>query len=210
MSDTLNQWHYFVSPIYTINKPEFLGITRKLSNAVLSNATPVLQDDIYPVIQEGIPENPALIPFQEYVLNTAWNLLQDQGYDLSNIETYFTQFWAQEHKKYSSHEYHIHNDSKLVAFYILESADQPRLIIHDPRPGKVMCSLQETDVNNLTMASDSVNFKLEPGMLLFANSWLPHSITRNPNNKSFKLIHMNISTRLHNTNINFPDTAEIV
>jgi len=37
-----------------------------------------------------------------------------------------------------------------------------------------------------------VSFKPENGMLLFSNSWLPHSFTRNGSDKPFKFLHFNL------------------
>jgi len=212
MTDVLDQWHYFVSPIYSIKKPEFLDIARTVSNESLSlHRKSNKIDDVYPVLQIDILSDPRLTPFLEYVVNTSWNLLNDQGYDMEKFETYFTEGWCQEHHKYSSMEYHVHNDSQLVAFYFLECPkDPPRLVVHDPRPTKIMNEMVERDSTQLTMASSTINFTPEPGTLMYANSWLPHSFTRNPSSKPFKFIHMNIATRPISEKMIYPATAEII
>lgn len=212
MTDVLDQWHYFVSPIYSIKKPEFLDIARTVSNESLSlHRKSNKIDDVYPVLQIDILSDPRLTPFLEYVVNTSWNLLNDQGYDMEKFETYFTEGWCQEHHKYSSMEYHVHNDSQLVAFYFLECPkDPPRLVVHDPRPTKIMNEMVERDSTQLTMASSTINFTPEPGTLMYANSWLPHSFTRNPSSKPFKFIHMNIATRPISEKTIYPATAEII
>ena len=212
MSNVLDQWHYFVSPIYSTKKPEFLDDAKAASmemvKAVKKNTK---VDDIYPVVMADISSHPSTQPLLEYIINTAWNLLSDQGYDMANRTTYFTEAWCQEHHKYSSMEHHIHNDSQLVAFYFIDCPkDSPKLVIHDPRPAKTMLNLPETDATNLTMASTQINFTPEPGLLMFANSWLPHSFTRNPSNKPFTFIHMNISTRMNVNPVQYEPTAEII
>lgn len=212
MTDTLEQWQYFSSPIYSIEKPEFLTDVLAASNDVLRQVRKEKKpDDIYPVTMGGFNNEPRITPFWDYTINTGWNILRDQGYLMAGLETYFTEFWCQQHDKYSSMEYHLHGDCKLVAFYFLECPkDPPRLVIHDPRPGKVMSPLRETDVNVVSPASSAINFTPKPGTLMFANAWLPHSFTRNSSVKPFKFIHMNIDTRPFAPQVCHPPTAEIV
>lgn len=212
MSDVIEQWHYFATPVYSYKKPEFLEDVKKASNDALRNIRKTSKmDEIYPVMQVDISSDERVLPFLEYVVNTAWNLLDSQGYAMQGLSTYFTEIWCQEHHKYSSMEYHHHNDSQLVAFYFLECPENsPRLSIHDPRPTKNMVNIPEKDVNTLTMASSQLNFVPEVGTLMFTNSWLPHSFSRNASVKPFKMIHMNIAVRPYVGEIEYPDTAEII
>lgn len=212
MTDTLNQWQYFSSPIYSIEKPEFLPDVLAASNDALRKARKERKpDEIYPVTMSGFDGDPRINPFWDYAINTGWNILRDQGYAMGGLETYFTEFWCQQHDKYSSMEYHLHGDCKIVAFYFLECPkDPPRLVIHDPRPGKVMSPLREADANVISLASSAVNFVPKPGTLMYANAWLPHSFTRNSSVKPFKFIHMNIDTRPSAPPVCHAPTAEII
>ena len=212
MSDTLDQWHYFVTPVYSIKKLEFLGAAKVACNEMLNLGRGKHRENkIYPVLQVDVSSDKRLTPFLDYTLNTGWNLLRDQGYAMDNFTTHFTEAWCQEHDKYSSMECHTHSDSKLIAFYFVECPnDPPRLVIHDPRPGKIMADFVETDSNKLSLMSPAVNFIPEPGMLMFANSWLPHSFTRNSSNKPFKLIHMNITIKRHSQANSTAPKAEII
>jgi hypothetical protein len=212
MTDILDQWQYFSSPIYSIMKPEFLEASKTASNASLSAIRKnTKMNEVYPVIQADVSSEDRLLPLLEYTLNTAWNLLSDQGYIMNGLSTYLTECWVQEHHKYSSMEYHNHNDCQLVAFYFLECPkDPPKLVIHDPRPMKLMTPLNEQDPSNITLATPMINFTPAPGQLMFANSWLPHSFTRNTSTKPFKFIHMNIATRIYNEPIVYDTSAEII
>lgn len=212
MTDTLDQWQYFSSPIYSIEKPEFLSDVLAASKDSLRKARKeVKPDEIYPVTMGAFDSEPRITPFWDYTINTGWNLLKDQGYVMEGLETYFTEFWCQQHDKYSSMEYHTHGDCKLVAFYFLECPkDPPRLVVHDPRPGKIMSPLREADVSVISQASNAVNFIPKPGTLMFANSWLPHSFTRNASAKPFTFLHMNIDTRAGVARVCHPPTAEII
>ena len=210
--DTLDQWQYFSSPIYSIEKPEFLSDVLAASNDALRMARKNNKpNEIYPVTMAVFGDEPRRAAFWDYTVNTGWNILRDQGYLMDGLETYFTEFWCQQHDKYSSMEYHLHGDCKLAAFYFLECPKEPpRLVIHDPRPGKVMSPLREADISAITYASTAVNFTPKPGTLMFANSWLPHSFTRNTSAKPFKFLHMNIDTRASSQPVCHPPTAEIV
>lgn len=212
MTDTLDQWQYFSSPVYSIEKPEFLSDVLAASNDALRKARKeVKPDETYPVTMAGFDNEPRITPFWDYTVNTGWNLLKDQGYAMEGLETYFTEFWCQQHDKYSSMEYHLHGDCKLIAFYFLECPkDPPRLVIHDPRHGKIMSPLREANINVISQASNAINFVPKPGTLMFANAWLPHSLTRNTSVKPFKFIHMNIDTRAGAVQVCHQPTAEIV
>jgi hypothetical protein len=209
MSDILDQWQYFASPVYSIKKPEFLNVARKASKEALKTHGAI--NPIYPMAQGSLFDSTELLPFFEYALNTAWNLLSDQGYQMEGLSTYLTEAWVQEHHKSSSMEYHSHGDCDLVGFYVLECPkDAPRLVIHDPRSMQTASNLPEADLSKITTATKMVNFTLEPGTLMFTPSWLAHSFTRNPSVKPFTFVHLNINTRPYVAPLEFPATAEIV
>ena len=212
MTDTLDQWHYFSTPVYSIMKPNFLETARSVCNKSLSAMRKNNKiNDVYPVVHADVSAEEELLELIQYTLNTGWNLLSDQGYNMNGLQTYLTECWSQEHHKYSSMEYHSHNDCQLVAFYFLDCPkDPPRLVIHDPRPMKTMTPLYEEDLTTISMASERINFTPEPGQLIFANSWLAHSFTRNSSTKPFKFIHMNISTRPDVVVPEYPATADII
>jgi hypothetical protein len=209
MSDVLDQWQYFASPVYNIKKPEFLDVARIESKKALKTKAEL--NPIYPMKQGSLIENTELLTFFQYVLNTAWNLLSDQGYQMEGLSTHLTEAWVQEHHKRSSMEYHNHSDCDLVAFYVLECPeDAPRLVIHDPRSMQTASNLPEADLSKITIATRMVNFTLEAGTLMFTPSWLAHSFTRNPSSKPFTFIHLNINTRPYVEPVTFPATAEVV
>jgi len=212
MTDVLEKWEYFSSPVYSIMKPEFLEPVSMVTSSLLTTARQNNKmNEIYPIVQTEVQYVDETQELLDYVLNTAWNLLSGQGYLMNGLSTYFTECWVQEHHKYSSMEYHTHNNCHLSAFYFLECPkDPPKMVIHDPRVMKSMVSLYEEDTSKITDATPMINFTPEPGQLIFTNSWLPHSFTRNQADTPFTIIHMNISTRVYNEPIVHPATAEII
>lgn len=205
---------YFPCPVYIIERPDFLESVTVVSEESMSqvNKDRVL-DEIYPVMMSGNYMNDQRIqPFIQFVLDTAWNILSEQGYAMQNYVTTFTEMWTQEHHKHSAMEQHTHPNSQIVGFYFLDvPEDSSRVLFHDPRIAKTMSDLPEQDVNNATIASKIINFVPKPGMLMFANAWVAHSFSRHASDKPIKFVHFNIATRVsQQTRVCAPAAAEII
>jgi len=210
-ADTWSQFDYFPSSVYILEKPEFLKSVNKISDQYLSKAQNDV-NDIYPVkMTDNYMNEESISDFSSYVLNTAWNILKSQGYAMDNYTTHFSEMWTQEHGKVSGMEQHVHGfGSQLSAFYFLECPkDCSRVVIHDPRPGKVMSSLPEENMTLATPASLMVNFEPKPGMLWFANSYIPHSFTRNQSDDPIVFVHMNIYVNAKQ-NVCMTNQAEVI
>ena len=187
----------FPSTIYTIKKPEFLDKVLKASNQALQ----VTKDnhktnEVYPsVMSVSMSSNPEILDFEKFIAQSAWTILDSQGYNMDSLVTYVNELWAQEHLKFSSMEQHVHPHGVMLSgFYFLEIPDEGCLAqFHDPRPGKVQASLPEKNMASVTEASNGFFIKPEPGLFVISNSWLPHSFTRNGSDKSVKFVHFNIS-----------------
>jgi uncharacterized protein (TIGR02466 family) len=194
MSDIIEPWHYFTSPVYKINKPEFLKIASKVCLEHLEQKKKTEKiNEIYPLYNtDGLQNDERLLELIQYVVATSWNILDQQGYNMSLYEMQVYNFWAQEHHKHSGHERHIHN-SVISGFYFIDTPHQScHLVIHEPRDVKEFANLIEKDMALVSYGSNSIHFTPEPGMLVFTNSWLPHSFTKNESDKPFRMIHFNI------------------
>jgi hypothetical protein len=73
--------------------------------------------------------------------------------------------------------------------------DSCKIAIHDPRYGRNQINLPEADREKITLASSTALFIPKPGMFYFFNSWLPHSVTRNPKKTATRLVHFNLGVR---------------
>jgi hypothetical protein len=192
----LEQWHYFPSVLYTIERPEFLDTMTTVSQEYLE-AIYKSQDynEIYPVYQtQGFQNDPRIMDFVRFIGQTSWDILAGQGYNMAPLHTFITELWCQEHRKYSGQEEHLHgHGNQISGFYFLDVPDDsPRATIFDPRPAKQYANLHETDSAKPTYASHTIHFLPKLGQFMFMNSWLPHGFTKNPNDKPFKLIHFNV------------------
>ncbi len=190
---------FFPSLVFVSHNTSFLDTVKEVS---LENTTSVndlvFEHPIYPVIYStNYANHHKLDNFSSFIGNTSWNILNDQGYEMDDKKVFIEQMWTQEHYKYSNMEQHTHGyNAQVVGFYFIEVPDNsPLLLFHDPRPGKTQIDLPEKNQSDLTNASKIANIKPQEGMFVFANSWLPHSFTRNPSDAPFKLVHFIVSAK---------------
>lgn len=198
----------FASSIYQINKPAFLEVATEVATALVEaqkNQTDLNSD--YPVYHTDAVLDPRMLPFGDYVAQTGWNILKDQGHAVDNLRTRFSAMWCQEHYRHSMVEQHVHADgSQIVGFYFLNAPEgSSRVLFHHPSPAKVQINLPEADHRILSDASIIMNIVPTPGLLVFSNSWIPHSFTRNTSDEPLRFIHFNISVAA-----NVPQTAEVI
>jgi len=193
-NDSLSILNYFPSLIYTIEKPEFLD-NLKLVFKTYVDKLKKNQNPEHPIMTDNLLNEESIMDFMLYASATGWNILQSQGYKMDDKYVSYESIWGQQYNKKSQMEQHVHNNGvQLVGFYFLDCPEKsPKIVIHDPRPGKVQINLFETNINDATPASNAINFQPKPGMFFFSNAWLPHSFTRHESNKPFNFIHFNLT-----------------
>ena len=213
MSHQLTVENVFPTLVYKIDKPEFLSVTKTVSLESLEKRHQEVElNEAFPCyMTESLNVDPRMLDFGNYVAQTAWNILQEQGYDVGSSNTYFTEMWCQEHHKGSLMEQHIHGQGiQIVGFYFLDVPDDDcRVMFYDPRAGKVQADLPQSNVNNLTPASSMANYQVKAGTLMFTNAWLPHSFSRVTSEQPIRFIHFNIGVK-QNSFICCPPKAEVI
>jgi hypothetical protein len=192
-------WH-FPTLIYSVKAPQFLSAAKKVVTEAIAERKKEIKklDDIYPVIMTGnLNGDPRMLDLADFIAQSAWEVLDSQGYAMQNLGTYFTEFWCQEHHKHSAMEQHVHGyGSQIVGFYFIDVPENSsRVVFHDPKAGKVQLNLLEKDMSQATPASNMVNFVPEAGTIMFANAWLAHSFTRHAASKPMRFIHFNVSVQ---------------
>ena len=189
--------NFFPSPVYIVDAPEFLPAVQVVANEYLKEIREIKTDFdlLYPVQTNGFFHEPVLAGFTQYIAQTAWTILRDQGFDMEDKGTYFREMWAQEHNQYQGHDEHIHtHGDQISGFYFIDAPEGASAVaIHDPRSGKLQINLEEADKAVVTDASPSALFIPKPGQMFFINSWLPHSVTRNPSANPTRLVHFNLT-----------------
>jgi uncharacterized protein (TIGR02466 family) len=195
----LNVAAYFPSLIYTVDRTDFLATVNQVSERFLAQKrSSETIDAAYPVLMtDNYFDAPELSSFLEFIGSSAWSILAEQGYAMQDKAIVFTDMWTQEHHKHSIMEQHAHgNGAQIIGFYFLEVPDtDARLAFHDPRIGKLFVDLPETDQDQVTVASKAVNFVPKPGLMVFANAWLAHSLTKHVSEQPLKFVHFNLTVQ---------------
>jgi uncharacterized protein (TIGR02466 family) len=206
--------YHFPCPIYLIERPDFLETVKGVSEEYLEISRKERElNEIYPVVMSGSYYADARVTdFVTFIGETAWNILQEQGYAMEGKGVQFTEMWTQEHHKHSSMEQHIHGfGAQIVGFYFLDVPENSsRVVFHDPRAGKVQVDLPEQNMNMATPASRMVNFEAKPGLMIFSNSWMPHSFTRHASDEPIKFVHFNLTVQQAEQSTCTMPAAEII
>ena len=199
---------YFQSSIYNIYKPEWvdkLNILcdphiekRKFKDQELfKNRKEELKKDVGQ-IGHSFHSNNLIVEnefafFNQYIGETAREILDEQGYNLEGYILIVNETWVQEFTTGGHHTHHIHPNNHISGFYFLKCSDKTSIpIFHDPRPGKIISDLPEKDNTKLTNASPSVAYKPRPGDMYFFNSYLTHEYSFDFGVEPFRFIHFNI------------------
>ena len=138
--------------------------------------------------------------FQLLIKNTARNILEDQGFNLSDYSIDYTEMWIQKfaYEGGGHQDTHVHWDNHISGFYFVECSDRTsRPIFHDPRPGRMMLNLPIKDHSKLCAAMERQIVSVKPGTMLLFNSWLPHQFSVDNVIDHFRFIHFNLRANKH-------------
>jgi uncharacterized protein (TIGR02466 family) len=198
MMDKLEEMHFFTTPVYVVQKPDFLQSVKSVSDKYIAEAKKNKKKNYVVLMTGTYAHEPEIADFARYVSQTAWNILASQGYAMDNMVTFFMEMWTQEHNNMSSMETHVHGrGSQISAFYFLDvPKNSCKLMIHDPRSAKVIISLPEASAEKITNASQQIVLTPQNGTLIFTNAWTPHSFSKNFSKETMRFVHMNLSVSM--------------
>jgi hypothetical protein len=188
---------HFTSLVTRANIPEFLPAVKLVFDEYVkkSNINQGYRDPVYPgIMTELLSSDERMEPFIQYVSDLSWEILNYQGYNMDLFYTDASEMWGQYHPYSSNMEQHVHgNGVQLCGFYFLDTpVNSSKLFIHDPRSAKVQIGLPERSSTVITSAHNLINYTPEPGNLIFTNSWLSHSFSRNSSHLPYNFIHINV------------------
>jgi len=191
MASSFGTSYYFSSAVYTAEEPQFLD---EAKTVVADYVKGGVKSPDGLLIQTGGMFDGRLEGLIKYIAQSGWNILDSQGYDMSDKTTNLMEFWAQKHQKHSGMDEHIHGaGAQLVGFYFLDCPDEEaRIVFSDPNQAKKQINLPQKDMSQVTLGTTMVNFQPKPGMLMITNAWVPHLFTRNRSDKPFTFIHFTI------------------
>ena len=136
--------------------------------------------------------------FELLIRNTARNILEDQGFDLSNYTLDYTEMWIQKFALEGGghQDTHVHWDNHISGFYFVECSERTsKPIFHDPRAGRMMLNLPIKNHSKLCPAMERQIVNVKPGTLLLFNSWLPHQFSVDNGIDPFRFIHFNLQAK---------------
>ena len=198
----------FKCPIWNTKEPNFVDRLNKASDPYIETAKKNLKKDIdkrnkkygdkgdmgHVFHSTTLIGDPNFKELQDYVGATSHNLLKEMGYNLNEYEIFTTEMWVQEFAKKGGghHTLHTHWNGHISGFYFLKASEKTSLpLFEDPRPGNLMNGLPELDKSQVTYASTQINYKVEPGSMIFFPSYMPHQYIVDMGYDPFRFIHWN-------------------
>ena len=207
--DQLYREDYFTCPIYFMDKPEWVKKLNKASDSYIKKAIKNNKEHLDERTKKygdkgdhgmahhstSLINDPKFADLQNWILATAYNLLDEQGFELKGHQLFLTEMWVQEFSKLGGghHTLHTHWNGHMSGFYFLKASDATsRPVFEDPRPGRQMILLPEKDKTKITLATSQINYTVKPGRLIFFNSFMPHLYSVDNGYEPFRFIHWNI------------------
>jgi uncharacterized protein (TIGR02466 family) len=192
--------HIFTTPIYFGEKKEWIEKLNKISDPYILEArkkNKILNKKDFVIVNHSnsLIQDINFEEFLNYINSNAFDILNNQGFDLTNYLLATTELWVQEFPSLGggNHSPHVHWNGHISGFYFLKCSNKTSYpVFHDPRQGRMMNLLPEKDLSQITLASSLINFKPEPGTFIFFNSYLQHEFVVDPGIEPFRFIHFNI------------------
>ena len=204
----LNLEQYFSCPIWWVDEPKFVNKLNKASDPYIKISKKNLKKTIDKRNKEfgnkgdmgnvfhstTLIGDPKFKDLTNYVGATAHNLLGEMGFDLTNYQVFTTEMWVQEFAKAGGghHTLHTHWNGHISGFYFLKASEKTSMpVFEDPRAGNVMNLLPEKDKTKVTYATSQINYKVQPGRMIFFPSYMPHQYLPDMGYEPFRFIHWN-------------------
>ncbi len=204
----LNREDLFKCPIWFADETAFVDDLNKASDPYIEIAKKNLKKDIdkrnkkfgnkgdmgHVFHSTSLIGDPKFKDLQNYIGATANNLLLEMGFDLTNYSVFITEMWVQEFAKNGGghHTLHTHWNGHISGFYFLKASEATSMpLFEDPRPGNIMNLLPEKDKTKVTYASTQINYKVQPGKIIFFPSYMPHQYVVDMGYEPFRFIHWN-------------------
>lgn len=190
----MQESHFFISPIYILEKKEWLNHLNescekyinqdyiKNNFGVSHHSTTLTHDDNFKEINM-------------FICKTGMNILNEQGYNMNIYSLIISELWVQEFSKKGGghHNSHIHSNNHISGFYFLKCSEKTSFpVFYDPRHVKRALQLPEKNLDNITLASEKIAMKVQPGTFVFFNSYMEHEFVVDKGEEPFRFIHFNL------------------
>lgn len=185
----------FPSAVMKLNHPEFLSAAREILPEYLARVQP----NSWNVCQSESMHNDRLSGLLDVIAKTSFEMLSEQGYNMTQSQTNVAQFWGQEFTKHGQHIEHVHPfGAQVSGFYFVDvpETDSAYPVFFDPRQGKRQINMPQLNQDEVTYASEQVIMGVQAGDLIMANSWLPHGFTRHESESPLRFIHFVVNVEI--------------
>ena len=183
---------YFPTIVYRDERPEFV-------EELLPHAVKYL-DEVRGtqgfLCQSGaLQYDPVFRAASDYLLLSSVNILRDQGYAVDRYDFYLSGLWAQEVGRGAGTNVHVHKNSQMSGWMFLETPENTAYpIYHDARMNKAMVELDFAPSEEVSNATSSIHFNnVQPGTVLFSNSWVQHQLVGGSAEQPTRCIHFIVS-----------------
>jgi uncharacterized protein (TIGR02466 family) len=176
--------------VLRLSQPEHLEATK----TVLSEYIAQVKPNQWNVCQSDSMFDDRLAGLFTSIATTSFDMLLEQGYDMTNKQTRVAELWGQEFLRSGQHMEHVHGDGmQITGFYFVSTPKNGSVpVVFDPRQGKKQISMRQSNLGEVTFASEQIMLEVNPGDLMLFNSWLPHGFTRHESDEPFQFVHFNV------------------
>ncbi len=202
----MNKLECFATPIWHIEKPDFLTSINKATNSYIDDSKKRLHKKLkhkndfgYSYHSVQLLGDSKFKDFHEYVGRICWDFLDQSSFNMSLYTTFFEQSWVQEfsQKGGGHHSTHVHWNTHVNAFYFLKCSEKTSYpIFHEPRSGARATKLHPKNNEEMSLASELIHFKAKPGDLIIFPGYLQHEFSVDQGKEPFRFIHVCITAVL--------------
>lgn len=180
----------FPSSVLRFPQTEYLPSVKEVLAEYIANVKP----NQWNVCQSESMFDDRIRDFFTKIATTSFEMLIDQGYDMTGKQTRVSELWGQEFMKGGQHIEHIHSGgAQITGFYFINAPKGGSMpIVFDPRPGKKQISMRQKNAEEVNFASEQILLEINPGDFMLFNSWLPHGFTRHESDEPFQFVHFNV------------------
>ena len=200
--------NYFVTPVWSEIKPEFVKSLNKGSDPYIKEAKKSKEAKAHLKTHgdfgrswrsRQLLTDTKFMDFRNYVGQKCWEFLDHSGFDMTRYNTFFEQMWVQEFAKKGggNHSAHMHWNTHVNGFYFLKgSKNTSHPVFHEPRTGARATKLHMKNQKGISPGTELINFQPKPGLLIIFPGYLEHEFSVDYGKDPFRFIHFNISAVL--------------
>lgn len=183
---------YFPAIVYRDERPDLL---EKIMPSCIQALDQVRQPDTPMTQSASLVHDSAFREIADYFLVSSVNMLRNQGYFVDKYDFYLQGLWVQEVTKGAGTNVHVHKNSQVCGWFFLETSEGGAYpVYHDTRKNKEMIELDFVQSDEVSNATNTIHFNnMQPGSVLFSNSWMQHQLMGNASESPTRCIHFIVS-----------------